>query len=214
MEELCEEKGELLPIRFVPEVHTNGLTRKDRVEIVENPLGPSCDAGASGGPQKTLWQRRGSPGMPPPMAAVLPLAVICVIVIALCIVAVVLLSVHSCSSKLDEHPVCLSEHCVRTAASLLAAMDKSADPCVDFFQYACGSWNKMHRIPDDRSSINVFENLSDQLQVILKGVLEEPFNSEDNEATKKAKRFYHTCMDIGKREFFSSFQNLHHSQES
>uniref|UniRef100_A0A0A9W738 Membrane metallo-endopeptidase-like 1 n=3 Tax=Lygus hesperus TaxID=30085 RepID=A0A0A9W738_LYGHE len=75
-------------------------------------------------------------------------------------------------------------------------MDQSADPCVDFFQFACGSWNKMHRIPDDRSSINVFEVLSDQLQVILKGVLEETYNSEDSEATKKAKRFYKTCMDI------------------
>lgn len=43
------------------------------------------------------------------------------------------------------------------ASSLLAAMDRSADPCKDFFQFACGTWNKMHVIPEDRSSISTFE---------------------------------------------------------
>lgn len=80
-------------------------------------------------------------------------------------------------------------------------MDHTADPCVDFFQYACGTWNKKHVIPEDRSSISTFEVMADQLQVILKGVLEEPINLEDNEATRKAKTFYNTCMDIRKSVF-------------
>ena len=58
---------------------------------------------------------------------------------------------------------------VSVAASLLGAMDLSADPCDNFFQFACGNWNKQHMIPDDRSSISTFEVLSDQIQVILKG---------------------------------------------
>lgn len=75
-------------------------------------------------------------------------------------------------------------------------MDPTASPCVDFFQYACGTWNRLHIIPEDRSSINTFEVLSDQLKVILKRVLEEPPNSHDNSATLKAKTFYKSCMDI------------------
>ncbi|XP_018329444.1 neprilysin-1 [Agrilus planipennis] len=75
-------------------------------------------------------------------------------------------------------------------------MDRTADPCQDFFQYACGVWNKKHMIPEDRSSISTFEVMADQLQVILKEVLEEPISLEDNEATTKAKTFYNTCMDI------------------
>lgn len=43
------------------------------------------------------------------------------------------------------------------AASLLAGMDATKDPCEDFFQYACGTWNKKHVIPEDRSSISTFE---------------------------------------------------------
>lgn len=48
-------------------------------------------------------------------------------------------------------------------------MDRAADPCKDFFQFACGVWNKKHLIPEDRSSISTFEVLADQQQVILKG---------------------------------------------
>ncbi|XP_039448992.1 neprilysin-1 isoform X2 [Culex pipiens pallens] len=92
--------------------------------------------------------------------------------------------------------ICLSQECVRTASSLLAAMDRSVDPCIDFFQFACGTWNKKHVIPEDRSSISTFEVLADQQQVILKGVLEEAVNSNDNKATIKAKMFYKSCMDL------------------
>lgn len=76
--------------------------------------------------------------------------------------------------------ICLTEECIQTgrinefsteilmwliifnvktlkAASLLAGMDSSANPCEDFFQYACGTWNKKHVIPEDRSSISTFE---------------------------------------------------------
>lgn len=75
-------------------------------------------------------------------------------------------------------------------------MNQTASPCEDFFQYACGTWNRLHVIPEDKSSISTFEVMADQLQVILKRVLEEPINSYDNDATVKAKMFYKSCMDI------------------
>ncbi|XP_067638908.1 neprilysin-1 isoform X2 [Eurosta solidaginis] len=98
--------------------------------------------------------------------------------------------------KTKHRDICLTEGCVRTAASLLSAMDTSADPCTNFFQFACGTWNKIHIIPEDRSSISTFEVLSDEQQVILKGVLEEPISENENNATVKAKLFYKSCMDI------------------
>ncbi|KAH8376294.1 neprilysin-2 [Drosophila serrata] len=100
------------------------------------------------------------------------------------------------NSHEGQDNICMTQECVRTAASLLSAMDLGADPCEDFFQYACGTWNKLHPIPEDRSSISTFEVLSDQQQVILRGVLEEPIDERDNQATIKAKTFFKSCMDI------------------
>lgn len=59
--------------------------------------------------------------------------------------------------------------CYLIAASILSAMDPTANPCEDFYQFACGTWDKRHLIPEDKSSINTFEVLADRLQVILKG---------------------------------------------
>nr|XP_018908298.1 PREDICTED: neprilysin-2-like [Bemisia tabaci] len=92
--------------------------------------------------------------------------------------------------------ICLSSECVKTASHLISGMDRSVDPCSDFFQFACGTWNKRHVIPEDKSSISTFEVLADQLQVILKGVLEEPINNKDSSATIKAKTFYKSCMNV------------------
>lgn len=77
-------------------------------------------------------------------------------------------------------------------------MDISADPCDNFFQFACGHWNKKHMIPEDRASISTFEVLSDQIQITLKGLLEEPIDALDSDATKKAKDFYISCMNLSK----------------
>lgn len=40
--------------------------------------------------------------------------------------------------------------------------------------------------------------LADQQQVILRQLLEEPVNQDDNLATIKAKHFYKSCTDIRK----------------
>ncbi|XP_026670741.1 neprilysin-1-like, partial [Ceratina calcarata] len=123
--------------------------------------------------------------------------VLAITLLTTCFCILLLLALNTSRECVQESPnVCLTEECVRTAASLLSAMDRTAEPCANFFQYACGTWNQRHVIPEDRSSISTFEVLANQLQVILKRILEEPPNCEDNNATLKAKMFYKSCMDI------------------
>ncbi|XP_043262154.1 neprilysin-1-like isoform X2 [Colletes gigas] len=126
------------------------------------------------------------------------LVVLAVALLATCLFILLLLALNTSREYVQEPcpKVCMTEECVRTAASLLSAMDQTASPCVNFFQYACGAWNRMHVIPEDKSSTSTFEVLADQLQVILRRILEEPPNDDDNDATLKAKMFYKSCMDI------------------
>ncbi len=63
----------------------------------------------------------------------------------------------------DNTDYCMSRGCVKTAADILANMDEAADPCVDFYQFACGGFIDKTSIPDDRTRMSSFSVLGDQL---------------------------------------------------
>uniref|UniRef100_A0A672P4C6 Membrane metallo-endopeptidase-like 1 n=1 Tax=Sinocyclocheilus grahami TaxID=75366 RepID=A0A672P4C6_SINGR len=90
--------------------------------------------------------------------------------------------------------VCTTPQCVTAAARLLQNMDPSVEPCQNFYQYACGGWIERHVIPETSSLHSVFNILRDELEIVLKGVLEME-NKDDREAFKKAKTLYSSCMN-------------------
>ena len=58
---------------------------------------------------------------------------------------------------------CLTKECVTAAADILRRMNSSADPCHDFYNFACGGYIENTVIPDDKARQSMFSELSDQL---------------------------------------------------
>ena len=80
------------------------------------------------------------------------------------------------------------------ASVALTWMDRTADACTDFYQFACGSWRASNPIPPDRQRWGQFTVLDQQDQTILRRILEGPVPAGDT-ARRKAADFYAACMD-------------------
>jgi endothelin-converting enzyme/putative endopeptidase len=79
----------------------------------------------------------------------------------------------------------------------VANIDRSANPCADFYQYACGSWNKSNPIPADQSRWGRFEALAERNRDILRQILEESAQPglKRDAVTQKIGDYYAACMD-------------------
>ena len=53
-----------------------------------------------------------------------------------------------------------------------SAMDRSAKPCEDFYQYTCGGWRKHNPIPADQAAWSVYGKLAQDNQRYLWGILQ------------------------------------------
>jgi len=82
----------------------------------------------------------------------------------------------------------------------VSAMDRTIDPCVDFYTYSCGGWVKKNPIPPDQSSWSTYGKLEDENRAQLRAILEEAAKANSvrgsaNDATQKIGDYYASCMD-------------------
>ncbi len=77
------------------------------------------------------------------------------------------------------------------------AMDRSADPCVDFYQFACGGWMKNNPIPADQARWSVYGKLTQDNQRYLWGILDGLASKTDgrNASQQKTGDYFAACMD-------------------
>ncbi len=98
-----------------------------------------------------------------------------------------------CAQSADEKPAALPYH-----PSLdVSIMDKSIDPCSDFYTYSCGGWMKQNPIPADQASWGVFNKSFDENLAFLRTLLEEAAKGGvgQDASEKKIGDYYSACMD-------------------
>lgn len=95
----------------------------------------------------------------------------------------------------NKSRVCLSEACISVTSSILRSLDRTVDPCEDFFSYSCGGWIKANPVPDGHSRWGTFNDLWEHNQAIMKHLLENTTMNVSSEAERKAQRYYLACMN-------------------
>jgi putative endopeptidase len=78
----------------------------------------------------------------------------------------------------------------------LSAIDKTADPCTDFYQYACGNWVKENTIPADQVRwVRSFSLLGERNRYLLWKELDAAAKDPKTPLQKKFGDYYAACMN-------------------
>jgi len=78
----------------------------------------------------------------------------------------------------------------------VTSLDRTVDPCVDFYKFSCGGWMAKNPIPADQAAWDVYAKLSNDNEQFLWGILEEDAKAKDRTAVQqKVGDYFGACMN-------------------
>ncbi|XP_049605007.1 phosphate-regulating neutral endopeptidase PHEX [Syngnathus scovelli] len=117
------------------------------------------------------------------------------LIVCACLCGILLLALIVVSQRSKQQQFCLTPECIEAAGAILSKMDKSVDPCEDFYMFSCGGWLENNPIPEDSSTYGIYQLLRQQVDLRLKELLEAPTEAGELEAVTKAKILYRSCIN-------------------
>jgi putative endopeptidase len=78
----------------------------------------------------------------------------------------------------------------------LSAIDKTADPCTDFYKYACGNWVAKNPVPADQVRWGRFNELTERNTYLLYTELKSAADAPKTPLQKKYGDYFAACMNV------------------
>ncbi|KAG4067966.1 hypothetical protein HA402_010652 [Bradysia odoriphaga] len=113
------------------------------------------------------------------------------------LIGLIVVAVNNNNDPTDEslESVCLTQECIAESAVVLRQMNQTADPCDDFYEFACGTFLRNTVIPDDKTTVTAFSVIENELKDQLRVIVQEPIASGEIEPFQNVKRLYRACIN-------------------
>ncbi len=79
----------------------------------------------------------------------------------------------------------------------VSSLNRSVDPCVDFYKFSCGGWQTANPLPADQARYGSFDALQDRNRTLLQNLLETVSSNKTSRSALEQREgdFYAACMD-------------------
>lgn len=111
----------------------------------------------------------------------------------------------------ETNKVCTAEACKQRARLITSYLNKSADPCEDFYSHVCENWINKHKTTGPFDS---FQMLKNQFFDTLQGMLENmELQYSPQEVTDKPAALYNICMGSTEKDERDDILRMMNSSE-
>lgn len=98
-----------------------------------------------------------------------------------------------------EPVVCHTNGCNESSRLIIENMDENIDPCYDFYDFACGNFNKYNPIPKERQFVGLLDNMQRDVDNKVMTILDQLTKSDSRYSESKSIRYvkdmYDMCVD-------------------